>query len=99
VIWRRIEVDGRISLLKPYYFIQTAFGWTDAHLHEFKIHVQSYAIPSEEDVMFGREIVDERNAFLNRLLIEEDVFHYTYDLGNTWEMSLPLGPLTINLNI
>lgn len=35
--------------------------------------------------MFGREIVDERKEYLNRLLIEEDVFHYTYDLGGNWE--------------
>ena len=71
--------------MKLHHFIQAAFGWTDAHLHEFKIHGQAYAIPSEEDAMYGREIVDERKAFLNRLLIEEDVFHYTYDLGDNWE--------------
>ena len=38
-IWRLIEVDGRASLAKLHHFIQAAFGWSDAHLHEYKFIV------------------------------------------------------------
>ena len=31
-IWRRLVVDGRISLAKLHHYIQAAFGWTD-YLH------------------------------------------------------------------
>ncbi len=85
VIWRRLEVDGRISLSKLHHFIQAAFGWTDAHLHEFTIRDQTYGIPDIEDDMFDREIKDERKAFLNRLLADDEVFTYLYDFGDSWE--------------
>jgi hypothetical protein len=64
VIWRRLEVDGRISLSKLHHFIQAAFGWTDAHLHEFQIRDLAYGIPDPEDIVYEREIKDERKAFL-----------------------------------
>lgn len=33
---RRIRVDGNITLRKLHRTLQAAFGWTDAHLHEFE---------------------------------------------------------------
>ena len=47
-IWRLIEVDGRVSLAKLHHFIQAAFGWSDAHLHEYKIHRARYGVPDPE---------------------------------------------------
>lgn len=85
VIWRRLDVDGRISLSKLHHFIQAAFGWSDAHLHEFEIRGKSYGIPDPEDKFYDREIGDERKAFLNRLIAEGDVFIYRYDFGDNWE--------------
>lgn len=34
-IWRRIELKGSTSLYKLHQIIQEAFGWFDAHLHQF----------------------------------------------------------------
>ncbi|MDD4915357.1 MAG: plasmid pRiA4b ORF-3 family protein [Methylococcales bacterium] len=85
VIWRRLEVDGRISLSKLHHFIQAAFGWSDAHLHEFQIHGKAYSLPSPEDQFDDREIQDERKVFLNRLLAKNDVFTYIYDFGDDWQ--------------
>jgi hypothetical protein len=85
LIWRRLDVDGRISLSKLHHFIQAAFGWSDAHLHEFEIRGKTYGIPDPEDKFYDREIEDERKAFLNRLIAEEDLFIYRYDFGDNWE--------------
>ena len=85
VIWRRLDVDGRISLAKLHHFIQAAFGWSDAHLHEFEIHARTYRVPTPEDDFDVVEIQDERKAFLNRLLTVKDVFIYRYDFGDNWE--------------
>jgi hypothetical protein len=85
VIWRRLEVDGRISLSKLHHFIQAAFGWSDAHLHEFQIRGKAYGLPSPEDQFDDRDIQDERKAFLNRLLAKNDVFTYSYDFGDDWQ--------------
>jgi hypothetical protein len=85
VIWRKLEVDGRVSLGKLHHFIQAAFGWTDAHLHEFEIRGRTFAIPDREDRMYEREIEDERKAFLHRLLAAGEAFVYRYDFGDRWE--------------
>lgn len=84
-IWRRLDVDGRVSLSKLHHFIQAAFGWSDSHLHQFKIRDQIYRIPIPEEDGYEVAIKDERKAILNRLLTVEDVFSYTYDFADNWE--------------
>jgi hypothetical protein len=41
-IWRRLLVRSDCSLADLHYFIQIAFGWSDAHLHQFSLHGKSY---------------------------------------------------------
>ena len=83
--WRQLQVDGRISLGKLHHFIQAAFGWTDAHLHEFVINGRTFATPDREDEFYQREVEDERQAFLNRLVSYGSAFLYRYDFGDNWE--------------
>ncbi len=97
IIWRRIEVDGRIGLSKLHHFIQTAFGWTDAHLHQFTIRDLTYGIPDPEDDFFELEIKDERKAFLNRLLADDEVFTYVYDFGDYWEHIITVESVAMNV--
>ena len=85
LIWRSLEVDGRISLGKLHHFLQAAFGWTDAHLHEFVIRDRVFALPHPEDALDDRRIEDERKALLNRLVGAGDSFLYRYDLGDNWQ--------------
>lgn len=85
VIWRKLVVDGRISLAKLHHFIQAALGWTDAHLHEFIINNDRYARPHPDDFADDIDSKDERKAYLNRLLAEGDKFDYRYDFGDGWE--------------
>ena len=43
-IWRRIQVkDGTLDKLHEH--IQTAMGWTNSHLHDFKVGGQRYGDP------------------------------------------------------
>lgn len=81
-VWRTLEVDGRVSLAKLHHFIQAAFGWSDSHLHQFKIQNRTYALPDPSD---DSAALDERKAFLNRLLAANDSMIYRYDLGDNWE--------------
>ena len=62
-IWRRIWIEGNVSLIKLHHTIQAAMGWTDAHLHEFQIGDTVYATPDPEDWP-ERIIVDERRMQL-----------------------------------
>ncbi|MCU1657553.1 MAG: plasmid pRiA4b family protein, partial [Pseudonocardiales bacterium] len=36
-VWRRVLVPGEIDLGELHAVIQTAFGWTNSHLHQFEI--------------------------------------------------------------
>ena len=87
-IWRRMVVDGRVSLAKLHHFIQAAFGWTDAHLHAFTINSIHYMSPNfddlQDEVFAGMEAQYERKGYLNRLLAEGDTFVYLYDFGDSW---------------
>jgi len=84
VIWRRLVLDGRVSLAKLHHFIQAAFGWTDAHLHSFTINDKCYMQPQDDDFGGDIEYLDERKAYLNRLIAENDTFVYLYDFGDSW---------------
>ncbi len=83
-IWRRIWIEGTVSLVNLHHSIQAAMGWTDAHLHEFEIGGVRYATPNDEDET-DRVIVDERRAKLDKTLKGISSFGYVYDFGDHWE--------------
>ena len=86
-IWRRVWVDDRSSLSALHHTIQAAMGWTDAHLHEFRIGGVIYAIPHPEDDP-ERAIVDERRARLRKALDDISMFSYQYDFGDSWQHTI-----------
>lgn len=82
-IWRRILVDGSITLAELHEVIQAAFGWWNCHLHEFEIGRARYGIP-DPDWDFGPPTNDERTTRLDAVVGEGVSFHYTYDFGDDW---------------
>lgn len=82
-IWRRILVDGSITLGDLHEVIQAAFGWWNCHLHEFEIGHSRYGIP-DPDWDFGPATVDERAVRLDAVAAAGGAFHYTYDFGDDW---------------
>ena len=89
-IWRRIAVDGDITLRMLHHILQAAFGWTDSHLHEFTIAGTSYQMLDNENVLeflnprSATPIDDDRKARLQRLVEPGQQFIYTYDYGDSW---------------
>lgn len=86
-IWRRILVaNGTLDDLHEY--IQTAMGWTDSHLHQFKIRGQRYGNPEILNDGFGdAELIDTLDVSLNDLFGRGQVpqsFTYEYDFGDGW---------------
>ena len=41
-VWRRFQVRRQVRLDRLHLFIQACMGWTNSHLHEFKISRQRY---------------------------------------------------------
>ena len=85
-IFRVLQIKGNANLNKLHHYIQGAMGWTDSHLHEFKIKGQRYQAEEQMyDDIDNPDMFDEREFRINKLLQEGDHFEYIYDYGDCWE--------------
>ncbi len=85
-IWRRVAVEGQISLGHLHWVIQLAMGWTNSHLHQFIVGDTFYGMCDPEFSDLGMETLDEEKFTLQE--IASDVgskFKYEYDFGDGWE--------------
>jgi hypothetical protein len=81
-IWRRVRVPGTIRLADLHHVIQTVFGWTDTHLHQFGIGGTSYGQPDD----FDQVVADENAVTLAQVAGSRTKhFEYVYDFGDNWE--------------
>ncbi len=82
-IWRRILVPDTFLLPHLHGVLQLAMGWTNSHLHWFRVGKQIYAEPSSD---FDFEVRDYRTVRLNQIApAVKDRFVYLYDFGDSWE--------------
>src|SRR6266404_1175555 len=83
-IWRQLCVPGGVSLDRLHKLFQVAMGWTNSHLHQFRVGEIRYGV---SDPDFDQEDVrDERNVRLCEVApTTNDSFVYEYDLGDHWE--------------
>lgn len=84
-IWRRIEVPGDIKLGKLHRVLQIAMGWTDSHLHSYRIGGATYGTPNPDS---PNDTQSERNVRLDQIAAEGDTVIYEYDFGDGWEHTL-----------
>jgi hypothetical protein len=86
-IWRRIHAKD-CTLDKLHEHIQTAMGWTNSHLHDFRIEEQRYGDPELLQENFndmGYE--DSTTTMLSDVVPktgERLRFEYEYDFGDCW---------------
>ena len=92
-VWRRVIVPQTVTLEKLHIVLQAAMGWTDSHLHEYKIANKRYGI-EDPDWPASAPIIDERRARL-KSFIEDRVkdFIYHYDFGDSWEHEVTIEQL------
>ncbi|MDB5794349.1 MAG: plasmid pRiA4b ORF-3-like family protein [Noviherbaspirillum sp.] len=88
-IWRKVALDGDMTLRTLHHVIQAAFGWADAHLHEFVVEEQTYSMLDNDNVLDMIEDpdqipLDDRKAKLQRLVYPGQTFTYLYDFGDNW---------------
>ncbi|MBI3756884.1 MAG: plasmid pRiA4b ORF-3 family protein [Deltaproteobacteria bacterium] len=90
-IWRRLLVPSDMNLAKLHHVIQEVMGWTDSHLHQFKIGNIYYGTTYPDDFGGMPETRDERKARLNMLVSRlKAKFIYEYDFGDSWEHDVVL---------
>ena len=88
-IWRRIQVKD-CTLDKVHEQIQTSMGWTNSHLHQFKINSVIYGDPQLLYEGWEDETppVNSLRTKLSEIIPEDGkrfAFSYEYDFGDGWE--------------
>jgi Plasmid pRiA4b ORF-3-like protein len=90
-IWRRVQVWGSLTLATVHDVIQTVFGWTDCHLHQFFIGRVSYGQPND----FDQVVLDEAEVTLAEALgTRIKRFLYVYDFGDDWQHDIVVEKIT-----
>jgi Plasmid pRiA4b ORF-3-like protein len=87
-IWRRIQVKD-CTLDKLHEHIQTAMGWTNSHLHHFRVGQQLYGDPlltaeNFEDMDYKDSATTKISAILPKSG-RRFRFEYEYDFGDSWQ--------------
>ncbi|MBN1305664.1 MAG: plasmid pRiA4b ORF-3 family protein [Anaerolineales bacterium] len=87
-IWRRLLVPENISLYELHAIIQIAMGWTNSHLHMFRIGEEIYGDPADDEYGdFGTK--DETRSRLKKIANAEKItFRYEYDFGDSWDHTI-----------
>jgi hypothetical protein len=89
LIWRRLLVPADIKLPKLHRCLQLTIGWTNSHLHQFKLGESVYGVPDPE--WSERNMLDERRIRLCDLIGEaQREIGYEYDFGDGWEHRIVL---------
>lgn len=87
-IWRRIQIhDCSLDTLHGY--IQMAMGWTNSHLHSFRINGELFGDPELlDDGFMSVEFFDSTTTMLSEILPTSSnrfSFLYEYDFGDGWQ--------------
>jgi hypothetical protein len=88
-IWRRIQTKD-CTLDKLHEHIQTAMGWTNSHLHQFKIDGVPYGDPQlfSEGMEGDTPPLNSLRTKLSKIIPWDGKrfqFEYEYDFGDGWE--------------
>jgi hypothetical protein len=87
-IWRRIQIKD-CTLDKLHEHIQTAMGWSNSHLHHFKVGEQLFGDPMLMEESFAEmNYEDSTSTKISDILPKNGKpfrFDYEYDFGDSWE--------------
>jgi hypothetical protein len=82
-IWRRLQVDGSLTLERLHTVIQKAMGWQNAHLYEFEVRGRRYGVPEPDEPEYDVEPV-WKITLREAAPVQGTSFRYVYDLGDGW---------------
>ncbi len=89
VVLRRIVVPVGTKLDRLHTILQTAIGWTNSHLWEFRARGTGWG-PKDPDFDFGDGPLDASKSTLFGVLDDVGVktLKYLYDFGDGWEHTI-----------
>lgn len=86
-VWRLLQVPGDARLDWLHAVLQVAIGWTNSHLHMFRVGAGIYSSTANDFFQSGGapETFDERKFTLRQIApSEQNSFLYEYDFGDSW---------------
>ncbi len=87
-VWRRVLVENALPLSELHVILQIAMGWTDSHLHQFRLGDRTIGEPDPE---LGPDLEDELDVRIRDVLKEtRDTIVYEYDFGDGWQHEVAL---------
>jgi hypothetical protein len=85
-IWRRVQVDGSVTLAVLHQIFQIAMGWEGVHLHCFRVGQVRYSSPAPDTDFEDSGDESDEAVRLNEIARREKAkFVYEYDFGDGWE--------------
>ena len=83
IIWRRLLVRDDSTIADLHYTLQIVMGWTDSHLHRFRIHGKDYGVAHIGGCSFADDPRQVRLTDFGFRLRER--FFYEYDFYDLWQ--------------
>ncbi len=83
MIWRRLLIHGDSTIADLHYIVQIAMGWSDDHLHQFRVHGKRYGIARMGGISFSDDPDAVRLKDLGLRINER--FVYEYDFTDDWQ--------------
>jgi hypothetical protein len=82
MIWRRLLVYSTTTITDLHHILQITMGWSDDHLHVFRIHGKKYGIARVGGLSFSEDPCTVRlDDFRFRI---NETFLYEYDFTDDW---------------
>ncbi len=91
VIWRRLLVPGAVRMAKLADILLSAMGWSNSHLHAFRVGEKRYGMNFDE---YPEGEIDEKTVTVLQALRDERRFVFDYDFGDSWEHDVVIEELT-----
>lgn len=95
-VWRRVELASELRLDALHEIIQSAFGWTDSHLHRFARGSDIWSDEGEHYLCPFEIAEGEQGTAAERVRLDDvltnpgDELRYVYDFGDDWQHSIEL---------
>jgi len=81
MVWRRLLVPAETSVAGLHEILQTAFGWSDEHLHRFTIHAVEYGLWRPGSAGFSRDARRVPLAEFGLRAGERFTYEYSFTAG------------------
>ncbi|MEZ5039752.1 MAG: plasmid pRiA4b ORF-3 family protein [Saprospiraceae bacterium] len=96
VIWRQFQVTDDYRFDRFHQVIQIVMGWTNSHLHEFRVKDRHIGILFNDG--FDMAIIEDGTTlYLKDLALQKgETLVYLYDFGDNWEHALHLEEISDN---